>query len=320
MLGSSSLRTLLSHRRHSITYFGVSNNTKCIAIFRKFPQTYCMKFGLEIHHCPCQITKWSMCFFSILASSLERRFNICIARMWFTAIWSRDPNGACGLWVLVVLVVVVVVGLKEFYIVILRSLSFFQCISGRDIDVTLFPTCFAFVTRLSPCAMLIVLSHLHVGSTSGNILISRYIECLLDIHQGIMSSSAFSHPTWASCPRSQNVFLSQEGHVRLGDFGLCRQGSQSWFLGQRFVRAWMMYQNDPKIMALLEYDPNYCFDRRYIKWLFQPFSMICKRDKIDIHPARCDPGTPTIQLHLEELWGRERWKWVRTSVGLIMGI
>lgn len=34
-------------------------------------------------------------------------------------------------------------------------------------------------------AMLIVLSHLRVGSASGNILISRYIECLLDIDQGI---------------------------------------------------------------------------------------------------------------------------------------
>ena len=27
-------------------------------------------------------------------------------------------------------------------------------------------------------------------------------------------------------PRSQNVFLSQEGHVRLGDFGLCRSSGR----------------------------------------------------------------------------------------------
>ena len=153
-------------------------------------------------------------------------------------------------------------------------------------------------------AMLIVLSHLHVGSTSGNILISRYIEFLLDIHQGICPIySHFSSPSWPwFCspshekanwvPGRKTSFCHKKGTSVWETLAFVGNRSQRWFLGQRFVRAWMMYQNDPKIMALLEYDPNYCFDRRYITRLFQPFSMICKRDKIDIHPARWDPGTP----------------------------
>ena len=116
----------------------------------------------------------------------------------------------CGLWLLWLwlwlwlLLLLLLLGWKSF------TLSFwvvfyFSMYCWKRHWCHIFSDMFAFVTRLCPCTVLMVLSYLHGGGAFGYIWISRY--CLLDIHQGIyvlfmrifpdpLGHVFFFHPTW----------------------------------------------------------------------------------------------------------------------------
>ena len=213
MLGSSSLRTLLSNRDHYITNFGVSNNTKCIVILRKFSPK--ILHDVWVGNSSLSLSDYHVVnFFSILAFQPGKAVqylhskNVIHRDLKSRPQWSMWVVGSCCCCCCCCCCWVERVLYCHFELSFIFPMHFWKrhwCHTFSDM--------FAFLTPLSPCAMLIVLSHLHVGSTSGNILISRYIECLVTRHSSRhMSSSAFSRPTWGRVvPGRKTSFCHKKG-------------------------------------------------------------------------------------------------------------